>query len=92
MKTHGQRWSAGLTTTILAGLLAACGSSGGTTAPTAVSGGAAAPTAAGNTSGGTGGATAGACPAVAQGQEITMWSPLTGPDGKFMTDLANQFN
>lgn len=36
--------------------------------------------------------TMGACPATAQGQQITMWSPLTGPDGQFMTQLVNQFN
>ena len=33
-----------------------------------------------------------ACPSTAQGQQITMWSPLTGPDGKFMTDLATRFS
>lgn len=35
---------------------------------------------------------AGACPDQAQGQQITMWSPLTGPDGDEMTGLANQFS
>lgn len=42
-----------------------------------------------------GGATtgqAGECPATAQGQTITLWSPLTGPDGQFMTQLADQFS
>jgi len=43
--------------------------------------------------GGTGGQTAAAeCPASAQGQQITMWSPLTGPDGDEMTALATRFS
>jgi len=47
-------------------------------------------TAAGGT---TGGQTAAAeCPASAQGQQITMWSPLTGPDGDEMTALAGRFS
>ncbi len=33
-----------------------------------------------------------ACPAEAEGQEIQMWSPLTGPDGETMTALAEQFS
>lgn len=37
-------------------------------------------------------AAAGQCPDTAQGQQITMWSPLTGPDGDEMTALANQFS
>lgn len=32
-----------------------------------------------------------ACPAAAANQTVTMWSPLTGPDGKFMTTLAERF-
>lgn len=36
--------------------------------------------------------TAGTCPDTAKGQTVTMWSPLTGPDGRFMTDLANRFS
>lgn len=39
-----------------------------------------------------GGQQAAACPDTAQGQQITMWSPLTGPDGDEMTALANQFS
>lgn len=39
-----------------------------------------------------GGATAAACPDSAKGQQVTMWSPLTGPDGDEMTGLANQFS
>jgi len=34
----------------------------------------------------------GECPAAAQGQSIEMWSPLTGPDGETMTQLANEFS
>lgn len=37
------------------------------------------------------GATA-VCPATAQGARVTMWSPLTGPDGAIMTQLATRFN
>lgn len=36
-------------------------------------------------------AAAGECPTAAQGQSIEMWSPLTGPDGQFMTELAAKF-
>jgi multiple sugar transport system substrate-binding protein len=32
------------------------------------------------------------CPASAQGQTVEMWSPLTGPDGQGMTQLAQQFS
>jgi multiple sugar transport system substrate-binding protein len=35
---------------------------------------------------------AAACPDAAKGQQITMWSPLTGPDGDEMTALAGQFS
>ena len=35
---------------------------------------------------------AGTCPDTAKGQQITMWSPLTGPDGDEMTALANQYS
>lgn len=94
----------GLLTVIsmLGALLAACGSSGtqgGTTQGGDTNAGAATiPTAAsaGEASGGAaaGGeaAAAGQCSDSAQGQQITMWSPLTGPDGDEMTALANQFS
>jgi multiple sugar transport system substrate-binding protein len=29
---------------------------------------------------------------MAQGAQVAMWSPLTGPDGAIMTELANRFN
>lgn len=32
------------------------------------------------------------CPAEAEGQQIEMWSPLTGPDGETMTTLAERFS
>lgn len=74
-------------------------SDGSTGAPTtAPADGAAAPTTAPADSGAAapttaaGAGAAGACAPEAQGQTITMWSPLTGPDGKFMTDLATQFS
>ena len=41
---------------------------------------------------GAGGGAAASCPTSAQGQQITMWSPLTGPDGDEMTALATQFS
>lgn len=37
------------------------------------------------------GAPTAACPAAAEGQSIEMWSPLTGPDGQTMTELAERF-
>lgn len=36
-------------------------------------------------------ASANGCAPSANGQAVVMWSPLTGPDGKFMTDLAARF-
>jgi multiple sugar transport system substrate-binding protein len=80
--------AAGLLAGLLMSLLAACGGTG-------TSSGGARATA--NTPGGTagGGSTPGGsalCPPAAQGQQISMWSPLTGPDGKFMTDLAAEFS
>ncbi|HEY0733756.1 MAG TPA: ABC transporter substrate-binding protein [Herpetosiphonaceae bacterium] len=89
---------------LLAVLLAACGGGGTTGASPAASGaaspaasasaaasGAAASGAASPAASGAAGA-AGECPEAAQGAQITMWSPLTGPDGDEMTALANQFS
>jgi multiple sugar transport system substrate-binding protein len=75
---------------LFATLIAACGGGSGNTAATsapAAGGGAAtsAPAAGGGTA-------AGACPDAGKGQQIAMWSPLTGPDGNEMTALANQFS
>lgn len=84
---------------LLASMLAACGAGsagqGGaaTTAPAAGGEGAAATMA--PATGGEGAAAGGApgeCPASAQGQTVTMWSPLTGPDGQFMSQLADRFS
>jgi multiple sugar transport system substrate-binding protein len=36
-------------------------------------------------------ANANGCDPMAANQAVTMWSPLTGPDGKFMSDLAARF-
>jgi multiple sugar transport system substrate-binding protein len=33
-----------------------------------------------------------ACPDTVQGAQLTMWSPLTGPDGAIMTQLADRFS
>lgn len=38
-----------------------------------------------------GGATT-SCSDTAQGAQVTMWSPLTGPDGAIMTELTTRFN
>lgn len=43
-------------------------------------------------SSGAAGGAAGECPEAAQGAQVTMWSPLTGPDGDEMTALASQFS
>jgi multiple sugar transport system substrate-binding protein len=78
---------------MLASLLAACGGggTGGTAATSApASGGGTAATSAPASGGGT--ASAGACSDAGKGQQITMWSPLTGPDGDEMTGLANKFS
>src|SRR3982750_2391133 len=59
---------------------AAPGTGGGTAATAApAGGGGTAATAAPAAGGGT--ANAGACSDAGKGQQITMWSPLTGPDG-----------
>jgi multiple sugar transport system substrate-binding protein len=89
-----------LLTVLIAGLLAACGGGAGTatepgdpTDPTGVQPGGDVPT-----TGVQGGAQPadpaqlGQCPASAEGQTVTIWSPLTGPDGQFMTQLADRFN
>jgi multiple sugar transport system substrate-binding protein len=90
---------------MIATMVAACGGSGGggaaaTSAPAAGGGGAAATSApaaggggaAATSAAGGGAASAGACSDAGKGQAITMWSPLTGPDGDEMTALANQFS
>ncbi len=56
---------------------------GGASTSASASGSAAAPAGSG---------AAASCPANAQGQQITMWSPLTGGDGGVMTQLAQQFS
>lgn len=38
------------------------------------------------------GPAASTCPDTARGQQVTMWSPLTGPDGRFMTQLADRYS
>jgi len=63
---------------MVATLFAACGGTGsGTTATSAPAGGT---------------ASAGTCSDAGKGQQITMWSPLTGPDGDDMTGLASKFS
>lgn len=92
MKAMARRWSLVLLMAMLAGVMAACGGATGGTAATSAP---AATSATGGTTattapGGTG--DTGACSDTARDQQITMWSPLTGPDGDEMTALANQFS
>jgi multiple sugar transport system substrate-binding protein len=91
MKANARRWCWAVLMTLLAGLLAACGGGGGTAATSAPVGGGTAATSA-PAGGGGGAASAGTCSDTGQGQQISMWSPLTGPDGDEMTALANQFS
>jgi len=67
-------------------LAAACGGTGGGSSGGAASGATASAPGAG------GGGTASQCSDAGKGQSITMWSPLTGPDGDEMTGLANKFS
>ncbi len=91
MKTLIRRLSLVILLTMLATLVAACGGGGTGGGATAVP---AAPAAGGATAApAAGGATGtGACSDAAKDQQVTMWSPLTGPDGDEMTALANQFS
>lgn len=68
-------------------LAAACGGSSGSGNGGAASGGTASAPASG---GGT--AASSQCSDAGKGQSITMWSPLTGPDGDEMTGLATKFS
>ncbi len=99
---HRNRWLLALTIITLLALVAACGG-GGTTqtgsqppaaAPTTAPAAKQAAPAGGATSAPASGgqAAAGTCPDTAKGQTVTMWSPLTGPDGTFMTALADRFS
>ncbi|HEY3230341.1 MAG TPA: extracellular solute-binding protein, partial [Roseiflexaceae bacterium] len=92
MKTMSRRWCLTILLALLASLLAACGggSSGGAATSAPAGGGGGAATSAPAAGGGT--ASAGACSDAGKGQQITMWSPLTGPDGDEMTGLANKFS
>ncbi len=69
------------------GAPAAAPSASGNTATTPAAGDATATAGAGAA----GGAVT-ACPDTAQGAQVTMWSPLTGPDGAIMTQLATRFS
>lgn len=89
-----RRWSLTLLVAMLGAMIAACGGGTGTqggAATTAPAAGGEAATAA-PAAGGEAAAAPGECPAAAQGQTVTIWSPLTGPDGQFMTQLADQFS
>ena len=90
MKANAPRWSWAVLMALLAGLLAACGGGGGGAAATSPPAGGG--TTATSAPAGGGAASAGTCSDAGKGQQITMWSPLTGPDGDEMTALANQFS
>src|SRR5690349_20267677 len=92
MKVSVRRWSLAVMLALFASLIAACGGGGGGAAATSApaAGGGTAATAAPAAGGGA--ASAGACTDAGKGQSITMWSPLTGPDGDEMTGLANKFS
>jgi multiple sugar transport system substrate-binding protein len=99
MKANSRRWCLAILLALFASLIVACGGGGGGAAATSAPPDGAAATSAPADGGaatsapaGGGGAAAGTCPPSAQGQQITMWSPLTGPDGDEMTALANQFS
>lgn len=66
-------------------------SGGGVGMPTGTAG-AGSGTATGTAGGPTQTAAVPACPDAAKGQTVEMWSPLTGSDGKFMTQLAQKFS
>ena len=87
MKATVRRMCLAILLLMLTSLIAACGGGGTTGSGAATGGGTAAPAA-----GGGGGAASAQCSDVGKGQSITMWSPLTGPDGDEMTALANQFS
>jgi len=91
MKAMSRRVCLAVLLAMFASLIAACGGGGGggaaaTSAPAAGGAAATSAPAAG------GAASAGACSEAGKGQQITMWSPLTGPDGDEMTGLANKFS
>ncbi|MFL5802163.1 MAG: ABC transporter substrate-binding protein [Roseiflexaceae bacterium] len=90
MKANARHWSWAVLMALLAGLLAACGGGGGGAAATSPPAGGG--TTATSAPAGGGAASAGTCSDAGKGQQITMWSPLTGPDGDEMTALANQFS
>lgn len=51
------------------------------------------PAAEGTSAGGAGGSNqAATCPTSTKGLSVTMWSPFSGPDGKYMSALASKFN
>jgi multiple sugar transport system substrate-binding protein len=79
MKAMSRRLCLAVLLAMFASLIAACGGGGAGTAATS------APAAGGA-------ASTGACSDAGKGQQVTMWSPLTGPDGNVMTALAAQFS
>ncbi len=89
MKATVRRMCWAILLLMIMSLAAACGGSGSGSSSGGASGGAAT---SGPAASGGGSAGAGQCSDAGKGQSITMWSPLTGPDGDEMTSLANKFS
>src|SRR5215216_1117472 len=92
MKAMSRRLCLAVLLAMFASLIAACGGSGAGTAATSAPAAGGAGAAATSAPAAGGAASTGACSDAGKGQQISMWSPLTGPDGNVMTALAAQFS
>src|SRR5215216_616258 len=92
MKAMSRRLCLAVLLAMFASLIAACGGSGAGTAATSAPAAGGAGAAATSAPAAGGAASTGACSDAGKGQQVTMWSPLTGPDGNVMTALAAQFS
>lgn len=92
MKAMSRRLCLAALLAMFAGLIAACGGGGTGAAATSAPAAGGAGTAATSAPAAGGAASTGACSDAGKGQQVTMWSPLTGPDGNVMTALAAQFS
>lgn len=95
-----KQWVLASVVTLLCMVLAACGSGNGQPAGATTGASSGAPAASSSATASASGMvttpsaedTATACPDTVQAAQITMWSPLTGPDGAIMTQLADRFS